>query len=196
LRENHKPPFPTADIVNRLDKNTSGIVLIALNKKTLRELCDQFIERTIKKTYFALVVGTPSPLCGTICVPIGKILEPNILGGENSRFFAANLPNAKYSETAYETIKTIDGHSLVKLHPKTGRTHQLRIHLSYIGTPIVADHAYGFSPKEYFDFCNEKNMMPIESDRHLLHCREMEFSQGKKTILVRSPFPKEFQVWF
>lgn len=192
LRENHEPPFPTANIVNRLDKNTSGIVLVALNKKALRELSLQFAQRTVKKTYYALVVGTPNPLSGVIRVPIGKIAEPSKYDIDDGRFCAVNLPNAKYSETRYETIKTIDGHSLVEVFPKTGRTHQIRIHLAYIGTPIVADPSYGFRRYEYLDYCVLHNMNPIISDRHLLHCNELEFSFGNANIRAISPLPKEF----
>jgi len=195
LRENHEPQFPTADIVNRLDKNTSGIVLVSLNKEALSKLSRQFVDRTVKKTYFAVVVGMPNPLSGTICEPIGKIVEPTIKDIDNGRFCAVNLPNSKFAETRYETIKTIDGHSLVKVSPITGRTHQIRIHLAHIGTPIVADHAYGFLPNEYLNFCSEKNIKPIISDRHLLHCSELEFSFDGVNIRAVSPLPKEFTIF-
>jgi 23S rRNA pseudouridine1911/1915/1917 synthase len=194
LRENHNPPFPTANIVNRLDKNTSGIVLLALNKKALSELSYQFAHRTVKKTYYAVVVGTPNPLSDTLIVPIGKIPDPNPCDIDDGRFVAVNIPNAKYSETSYETLKTIDGHSLVRVFPITGRTHQIRVHLAHIGTPIVADPAYGFHPREYLDYCFFYKIKPIISDRHLLHCSELEFSFGGARIRAVSPLPKELEM--
>ena len=194
LRENHVPPYPTANIVNRLDKNTSGIVLLALNKKALSELSLQFVKRSVKKTYYAVVVGTPNPLSDTIYAPIGKIADPSPQDIDDGRFCAVNLPNAKDCETRYETIKTIDGHSLVKVFPITGRTHQIRVHLAHIGTPIVADPSYGFHTKDYLDYCDFNNIKPIISERHLLHCSELEFTFGAATIRAVSPLPSEFEI--
>jgi len=194
LRENHIPPFPTANIVNRLDKNTSGIVLLALNKKALRILSMQFAERSVKKTYYAIVIGTPSPLSGIIRTPIGKMENPSLQDIDVGRFCAVNLPNSKDCETHYETIRSIDGHSLLKVFPITGRTHQIRVHLAHIGVPIVADPAYGIYSQEYSDYCAARNISPIISERHLLHCSELEFSFGVANIRAVSPLPKEFEI--
>jgi len=194
LREYHKPPYPHANIVNRLDKNTSGIMLLALNKKALNELSQQFVHRTVKKTYYAVVVGTPNPLSGTISDPIGKIPEPSQKDIDEGRFVAVNLPDAKESITHYETIKSVDGHSLVKVFPITGRTHQIRVHLAHIGTPIVADPSYGFNKNDYLEYCAQKSINPIVSERHLLHCSELEFTFGIANIRAVSPMPAEFEI--
>ncbi|MCL1945582.1 MAG: RluA family pseudouridine synthase [Chitinivibrionia bacterium] len=194
LRETHEPRFPTADSVNRLDKNTSGIVLIALNKSALRKLSLQFSNHTIKKTYFAIVVGTPNPASGTILASIGRLENPSAQDTICGRFCAVDAPNPKFCETEYETVKSVNGHSLVKLYPKTGRTHQLRIHLAHIGTPIVGDIAYGFEANEYRKFCAKNNIVPIESDRHLLHCSAMEFLFNGEIVSVNSELPKNFEI--
>ncbi|MDR0305188.1 MAG: RluA family pseudouridine synthase [Chitinispirillales bacterium] len=192
LRELHEPPFPTADIVNRLDKNTSGIVLISLNKNALKELLRQFADRSVKKTYFAVVLGTPNPLYGEISVPIAKIMKNAENNNNNGRFCEVNLHDGKPCQTFYETIKSANGHSLVKLFPKTGRTHQLRIHLAHISVPIVGDTAYGLSMEEYINFCKKNDIIPIETNRHLLHCANLEFSLFGEKISVDSDLPEEF----
>jgi 23S rRNA pseudouridine1911/1915/1917 synthase len=195
LREVHTPKFPTANTVNRLDKDTSGIVMVALKKKALNELSLQFSQRTIKKTYFAVVVGTPQPLSGQILAPLGKIEEPSEDDLKVGRFVIVGGENSKESETEYETIKTENGHSLVRLHPITGRTHQLRVHLAHIGTPIVGDLAYGFGADEYLEYCAQKNITPIKAERHLLHCAEMEFTLRGDKFRVCSSLPKDFEVF-
>jgi RluA family pseudouridine synthase len=194
LRETHEPRFPSADSVNRLDKNTSGIVLVALNKDALRKLSLQFSTHTIKKTYFAVVVGTPNPLSGTISASIGRIENQSAKDIECGKFCAVDAPNPKLCETVYETIKSANGHSLVKLDPKTGRTHQLRIHLAHIGTPIAGDIAYGFKTDDYRKFCAKNEIVAIESDRHLLHCAGMEFSFNGEIVSVKSDLPKSFEI--
>jgi 23S rRNA pseudouridine1911/1915/1917 synthase len=194
LRELHKPPFPTADIVNRLDKNTSGIVLIALNKKALHELLRQFANKSVKKTYFAVVLGTPNPLCGEICAPIGKIKEDVEKNNNNGKFCEVNFVDGKPCQTEYETIKSINGHSLVKLFPKTGRTHQIRIHLAHIGTPIVGDTAYGMNEEKYKKFCEENKIISVETNRHLLHCTNVEFLLFGEKISVCSELPEVFEI--
>jgi len=194
LRCLRQPPFPTADIVNRLDKNTSGIVLISLNKTALAELLAQFADRSVKKTYFAVVVGTPDPLCGEICAPIGKIKENAERNNNKGRFCKVDFDDGKPCQTFYETVKSANGHSLVKLLPKTGRTHQLRIHLSHIKTPIAGDTSYGMDEEEYKKFCEEKKIIPVETSRHLLHCAELEFSFGKEKVSVHSDLPEHFNV--
>ena len=190
----HEPPFPTADIVNRIDKNTSGIVLIALNKKALAKLLKIFAEREINKTYFAVVLGVPNPLCGEICAPIAKITENLKENNSNGRFCKVDSDKGKECQTEYETVKSANGHSLVKLSPKTGRTHQIRIHLAHIGTPIVGDTAYGLGEDEYKKYCEDNKIIPVETSRHLLHCSGVEFWFNRKVMYFNSPLPPEFDV--
>ena len=194
LRNLHEPPFSTADIVNRLDKNTSGIVLVSLNKRALRKLLMQFENRSVKKTYFAVVLGTPNPIYGEICAPIAKITENIENNNNNGRFCEINLSGGKFCLTQYETTKSANGHSLVKLFPKTGRTHQIRIHLAHIGTPIIGDTAYGTTENEYKKFCEDNKIIPIETNRHLLHCAGLEFLFDDEVVNVYSELPKIFDI--
>ena len=192
LRNDHVPPFPTADIVNRIDRNTSGIVLTALDKDTLAKMLVLFANRHIKKTYYAVVVGIPEPLCSTIDAPISKITENLKENNSNGRFCEVDMENGKESATRYETVESRNGHSLVRLFPKTGRTHQIRIHLNHIGVPIVGDSAYGMRDQEYTEYCENKQISPIITDRHLLHCTDVQFIYNGELVHIKSELPKEF----
>jgi 23S rRNA pseudouridine1911/1915/1917 synthase len=122
-------------LVHRLDKFTSGLVVVAKNEKAQKNLEQQFRERKVKKVYHAIVLGIFDKKRGTIDAPIGldrKIKQKRCVfrGGEKAT-------------TNYETLKRInDEFTLVKLEPVTGRTHQLRVHMEYIGHPIVGDKLY------------------------------------------------------
>lgn len=125
-------------IVHRLDKETSGILLVAKTKEAFKNLQKQFKERKIAKTYIALAHGKIEPEEGIINEPVGR------LPWRKDRFGV--LPGGREAQTDYKVIKYYEkdkeDYSLVELKPKTGRTHQIRIHLKYIGHPIVADEFY------------------------------------------------------
>lgn len=122
-------------LVHRLDKFTSGIVLLAKNEKAQRNIEQQFREKKVKKVYHAIVIGIFDKKSGVIDAPIGldrRIKQKRCIfrGGEKAI-------------TKYETLKRIgEEYTLVKLEPITGRTHQLRVHMEYIGHPIVGDKLY------------------------------------------------------
>lgn len=125
-------------IVHRLDKETSGILVVAKTKKAFRGLQQQFKAREVKKTYLCLVHGKIEVLKGSIEVPVGR------LPWRRDRFGV--IPGGRESKTDYlvkEYFKKTDElFSLVECYPKTGRTHQIRIHLKYINYPIVGDEFY------------------------------------------------------
>lgn len=125
-------------IVHRLDKETSGIILVAKSKSAFESLQKQFKERKVKKTYLALLHGVLNEKVGEIEVPVGR------LPWRRDRFGV--LPGGREARTSYQVIDylTRDGeeYSLVEAKPKTGRTHQIRIHLKYLGHPVVADEFY------------------------------------------------------
>ena len=125
------------DVVHRLDRNTSGTMVFSKNQAANVALSAQFEGRETQKEYLAIVHGTPSPLCGQIEQPIGQ-------ADANSEKYAV-MPEGRYALTLYETISSsADGlYSLVRLDLKTGRSHQIRVHLSHIGCPIVGDTLYG-----------------------------------------------------
>ncbi len=133
-----KIPLERSGIVHRIDKETSGILLVAKTKETFEELQRQFKERIVKKTYLALAHGRVESESGVIKEPVGR------LPWRRDRFGV--LPGGREAETAYKVIKHYkkdnDEFSLVELNPKTGRTHQIRIHLKHIGHPIVSDEFY------------------------------------------------------
>ena len=138
--------------VNRLDKDTSGLILIARNKLSAERLSKQLAENEIDKTYIAIVCGVPSPASGKITAPIAR--------DENSIIKRCVSDSGVQSETLYKTIKTTGDKSLVEISPITGRTHQIRVHMAYIGCPLYADFLYG---KE------------IENETFFLHCSALKF---------------------
>ncbi len=151
-------------IVHRLDKDTSGILLVARNQKTFDYLKKLFQEHKVRKTYLALVWGKIAGR-GVIDLPIG--LKPGTVRRVSR---GKNLKMVKEAVTEYKALKTIEKSgkefTLVELTPKTGRTHQLRVHLKSLGHPVVGDALYG--PKENpFGLC-----------RQFLHAQSIEFTKS------------------
>ncbi len=122
-------------IVHRLDRDTSGVILVAKNDAAHQALAKQLKDRTVEKTYVALVEGTPKPAEGVIDAPIAR--DPQ------RRQRMAVVAGGRASVTAYSVIERFKGTSLIEARPKTGRTHQIRVHLAAIGHPIVGDRVYG-----------------------------------------------------
>jgi len=163
--------------VTRLDGDTSGVVLIAKNKDAAHKLSLQFIEGSVNKTYIAVLRGTPSADKGKIMTYIRRAGESIILRevcGENE--------GGAYAETDYELLASKDGYSVVKVSPVTGRTHQIRLHFSYMGCPVAGDFLYG---KE-----GERGL-----DRHALHAFSLEFTHpaSKEKISVYAPLPEDMR---
>ena len=123
-------------IVHRLDKDTSGIVLVAKTEAAHRALSSQFKDRTIKKTYLALVRGAVKSSSGIINTSIGRHKT-------NRKKMTANCNQGRQAETCYEVLETFGHFSYLKLFPKTGRTHQIRVHLASIHHPVLGDKLYG-----------------------------------------------------
>jgi 23S rRNA pseudouridine1911/1915/1917 synthase len=122
-------------IVHRLDRDTSGVIVVAKNDAAHNALAKQLKERTVEKTYVALVEGTPRPAEGVIDAPIAR--DPR------NRQRMAIVDRGRASVTAYNVIDRFAGMSLVEARPKTGRTHQIRVHLAAIDHPIIGDRIYG-----------------------------------------------------
>ncbi|MCA9324124.1 RluA family pseudouridine synthase [Candidatus Saccharibacteria bacterium] len=121
-------------IVHRLDRATSGVMICAKNEASLSFLQKQFSERSVEKTYIAVVSGSPEHDEAIIDAPIGRDLKA-------PKMFRVD-PDGKSAQTTYKVLEKSAKHSLLELKPKTGRTHQLRVHLAYIKTPIVGDELY------------------------------------------------------
>ena len=132
-------PEPTLEdyglLVHRLDRDTSGVVILAKDEATQKMLRKQFQDRKTHKTYFAIVEGRPKMDEAMIDLPLARNLR-------RPTTFQVD-PNGKPAQTYYRVVKTDGAHSLLELKPTTGRTHQLRVHLKYLGTPILGDPVYG-----------------------------------------------------
>ena len=165
-------------IVHRLDKDTSGVMIVARNQKSFEELKELFKTRRVEKTYWAIVCGTPKKSSGVINLPIGRLVKNPLKRGvaEGKR----KIRGAREAVTEYRVLKsggevrlpggsrTSDSQvfSLVELKPKTGRMHQLRVHLKAIGHPVACDKIYG-----------GKNVCcPEGATRQLLHAKSISFS--------------------
>ncbi|MFA6608390.1 MAG: RluA family pseudouridine synthase [Candidatus Paceibacterota bacterium] len=160
-------------IVHKLDRDTSGILVVAKNEKTYHKLKEQFKNHTIKKTYVALVEGIIEKDSFTIDAPLGRS-KKDYKQSTNPMNPRGELRDAV---TDVEVITRGTNTTLVKLYPKTGRTHQLRAHMASIGHPIVGDKAYGSK---------------IDSSRIMLHAKEITFILNNKELTFEAETPKEF----
>lgn len=127
--------FPTATIVHRLDMATSGLMILALNKPSHKAISLQFEKRQVQKTYFARVYGVPDNNSGVVTLPL-------ICDWPNRPKQKVDFEHGKSAETSWHVIERERESSLVRLHPKTGRSHQLRVHMMSLGHPILGDRLY------------------------------------------------------
>lgn len=127
-------------IVHRIDKDTSGLLIVAKNDFAHRALASQIAEHSFKREYRAIVTGHLKEDSGTVIAPIGR--NPN-----DRKKMAVTDQNSKNAVTHYETIEKYVGYSYLKLRLETGRTHQIRVHMAYLGHPLAGDTVYGHPPK-------------------------------------------------
>ncbi len=187
LRENNEPPYPTADIVNRLDRETSGIVLVSKDKASLKELSSLFVEREVEKEYLAVVHGFVKEESGVITAP----LKPSTEGKIRSKQIVAS--DGKTAETRYEVVARWENRTLVRLFPKTGRTHQLRVHMAHLGHILVGDKIYGLSEDQFYAWKDDLNTFEgLEFPRQALHCCKLTFSFQGEIQVVRAELPEDF----
>jgi 23S rRNA pseudouridine1911/1915/1917 synthase len=162
-------------VVHRLDKETSGIILLAKNERAHRWLQDQFRLRTVQKTYLALVDGKPPTPSGRVEAHIGR--DPS------HRKRMAIVPESRGREaiSEYKTLESFKAHTLLEFHPLTGRTHQIRLHCAFLGCPIVGDEIYG------------RKKQSIALDRHFLHAYRLQIllPESKELKLLEAPLPAE-----
>ncbi len=157
-------------IAHRLDRDTSGVMILAKSEEVQKFLKKQFQDRKVHKTYYAIVKGQPK-------LDAARIDLPLIRDKKRPTTFRVDA-NGKESETFYEVLKTNGKYSLLELRPTTGRTHQLRVHMQYLGHPIVGDIVYGDG----------------QGERLYLHAGELEITlPGGKRTVFKSKLPKSFE---
>jgi 23S rRNA pseudouridine1911/1915/1917 synthase len=173
-------------IVHRLDKLTSGVMLVAKNKLAHRQLSEQFKSREVKKEYTALVHGCPSPASGTINMPLGR--DPG-----NRKKISVRARRKRTAITHYAVERSFGPVSLLAIRIETGRTHQIRVHLAHKGHPIVGDSLYG--PNRIRSLPEKLQGPAKELQRPFLHSRLLEFHhpQSGKLMSFRAPLPLELQ---
>src|SRR3990167_11299744 len=193
--------YKRGGIVHRLDKETSGILLIAKNPASFLNLQNQFKERRVEKTYIALVHGEIKPEIGEINVPVGRLPFNRkrfgiVAGGREavtkykllsvfSSLLSSNSQPVLGSSVQKNRQQITESYSLLELYPKTGRTHQIRVHLKYFGHPVFSDPLYGGRKTARKD----RKVLP----RLFLHAAKISFEhpKTKKIIFFESPLPKE-----
>jgi 23S rRNA pseudouridine1911/1915/1917 synthase len=187
----HMGPIETGDparpgIVHRLDKLTSGVMLVAKNKLAHRQLALQFKSREVKKEYVALVHGCPSPASGTIDMPLGR--DPG-----NRMKISVRARRKRTAITHYIVERNFGPVSLLGIRIETGRTHQIRVHLAQKGHPIVGDSLYG--PNRLRSLPDRLHGAAKELHRPFLHSRRLEFHHPRsgEPMSFRAPIPVELQ---
>ena len=178
-------------IVHRLDKETSGVIIVAKNDKSHDHLGEQFNHRQVKKEYLALAWGELEAQ-GIIECKIGR-------NPRNRRIFSVVPSGGRDSLTSYERVEYLAPLSIVNLHPKTGRTHQLRVHLKSISHPIFGDIAYGggakYAKSFHVKYTQLINRLIKTIPRVALHARELEIihpGNGEKMIF-KAPIPPDLK---
>lgn len=169
-------PRPPA-LAHRLDRDTTGCLILGRHPKALRRLHKLFLEGKVEKTYWAICRGAPEKRSGTIDSPLKKGSERK---GWKMSVASADEKGAMAAVTTYRTLKTADGLSFIEAKPKTGRTHQIRVHLASIGAPIIGDPLYG-------DLSAEDRARPI-----MLHARRViiPISRSKDPVVVEAAPPE------
>jgi 23S rRNA pseudouridine1911/1915/1917 synthase len=172
-------------IVHRIDKETSGILLVAKNDFAHARLADGFRERTIQKTYLALVQGILTEERGRIELPIAR--DP-VRRNRMTAKRTASLPNARAARTDWRVLARINSTTLVEVQLHTGRTHQIRVHFSTLRHPVVGDTLYGASGQ-----LQVGNVSMPALGRNFLHAAKLGFRQPRtgQTIQLTAPLPAE-----
>jgi 23S rRNA pseudouridine1911/1915/1917 synthase len=174
---NHSPevadigPPDRAGIVHRLDKDTSGLILIAKNEATRTALQRQFKRRLVTKTYLALVEDQVQPREGIVEAPIGR--------SKRHRKKMTVVRGGRKARTVYRAIEYFARHTLLEVQPHTGRTHQVRVHLAWLGYPIVGDAVYG------------RRRQRLLRSRHFLHAARLRFTHPAtdEEVEYEAPLP-------
>lgn len=164
-------------IVHRLDKDTSGLIIIAKNEQAHRWLQDQFRLRKVEKTYLALVDGKPPTPAGRVEAAIARDMT------HRKQMAVVSEGRGRSAVTEYRTVQQFEQHTLIEAHPLTGRTHQIRLHMAFLGCPIVGDLVYG------------RKKSTLEISRHFLHAYKISIilPGEHEPRTFSAPLPSELQ---
>jgi 23S rRNA pseudouridine1911/1915/1917 synthase len=180
---------PGLRLAHRLDSETTGVLLVARDVATSRSLSMAFMNGEVHKEYLALVAGKVADEEGLIDLPIGEARDSRV-------FSRLEAGHGKPARTAWRVERRLEGRTLLRLFPETGRRHQLRVHMEAFGHPILGDILYGRPDEDYL------RMVRGEGDvrqwpgpqRQMLHCARMSFSDpaGTEQVSVEAPLPADF----
>ena len=167
-------------LTHRIDKSTSGILILAKSREIAREMSFLFKQNKVSKTYWALTINSPKNKENIIKLPVSKILI------NRKEKMAVDIKSNKVAETSYRVLETKDNLSLLEVNPKTGRTHQIRVHLLHINTPIIGDKKYGL---------NQSNNLidNFKKAKLHLHAKKVSFTLQNKTYNIEAKLPAYFK---
>ena len=182
-------------IVHRLDRDTSGVILIAKNNKAHQHLASQFEARTVQKEYWAIVQKVPDRDRDIVALPIGP--HPH---HREKMITGENIQRGKAAETFYEVLERLKGFALMRAVPKTGRTHQIRLHLAHIGHPVLCDKLYGSRSQISMDDLplsggEEPASEALLLDRQALHAHKISITHPTNGVPLsfEAPLPEDFE---
>jgi len=184
-------------IVHRLDRDTTGVMVIAKTDQSHMQLADQFEQRSVEKEYFAIVAGVPDRDRDVVDLPIG----PHPYQREKMAI-RRDHPTSRQAQTFYEVVERFDGFASLKVLPKTGRTHQIRLHLASIGCPVLCDRLYGGRAQitlAELSRIPDAGGQPDESqpllERQALHARRLRFSHPVTghVLEITAPLPPDIE---
>ena len=185
-----RPALANLELVHRLDRETSGVLLVAKKRSALKNLQDQFRDRETGKTYLALVLGLWPSNKKVIDTPLMKYTIPNGVGEGERRVKVVDKddPNGMRSITLVRVARTVGPYTLLEVTIKTGRTHQIRVHLASQGHPIAGDDKYG-------DFEHNKLLHKMGLKRMFLHAWQLKFQhpQSHRPVSLQAPLPPELK---
>ncbi len=189
-----KRQFPNIKLrpAHRLDRETSGVLLLAKSSEIARILCETFSAHQVQKEYHAAIVGRFPWKMRTVEVPIGR---------ENGAIYSRQTTGkGRWAKTEFESLFSADDYSLVAARPKTGRLHQIRVHLAYLGYPIAGDKLYINDGKAYLKAVEktitESDLKELGAKRQMLHAFKLSFRHPRTglPLQIRADWPEDFKI--